>query len=302
MGERHASRARSGGGGRRRSAGDRCGCGPWAVGAAQRPVRARAGRRGLAGARAGRPPRRAAVRRHAARAVRPRLAPAAGRRRARARGVGGERPVVQRLTGRPPGHRGRVQGLPLRRHPRPRVRLLRHDADVPAQRAQPGRRVGRRGRARHVQPGAPRANGHTHDDPDALAARVTEPQPQARPAGRGQRQPHDGARVRLDLRRPRGLPPPRAAVERTLRALRPRERLLVRRQDLLRHQHRAAGDHGDRRHRSQGAARDLAGQRLLPRDDGEQRRQPRVHRGPQGQHADPRHEPDPGAQAHSAGS
>ena len=48
---------------------------------------------------------------------------------------------------------------------------------------------------------------------DALAARVAEPQPEARPAGRGQRQPGHRTRARLDLRRPQRLPPPGAAVD-----------------------------------------------------------------------------------------
>jgi hypothetical protein len=37
-------------------------------------------------------------------------------------------------------------------------------------------------------------------------------------------------------------------------------------------------------------ARRMAGQRLLARDDAERGRQPRLRRGPEGQHADPRHE------------
>ena len=286
-----------------RSIGDRGRRRVRAARASQRPVRPRPGRRGLAGSGAGRPSRRAAVRRHPAGAVRPRLAAAAGRGRTRSRRVGEGWPVVQRRVGRPPGHRGRVQGLPLRRQPRPRVRLLRHHADVPAQRAQPGRRVAGGRRARHVGPGASAPDRHADDHPDALAARVAEPQPQARAAGRGQWQPRDGARVRIHLRRAFGLPPPRAAVVRALGTLRPRERLFARWEDVLRDEHGAAGDHGDRRHQPEDAARGLAGQRLLPRHDPQRRWQPRLHRGPeQPRPAHPRHEPDPSPQAQPAGA
>ena len=48
---------------------------------------------------------------------------------------------------------------------------------------------------------------------DALAARVAQPQPEARAARRGDRQPVDLPRARLDLRRAQGLPPPGAAVD-----------------------------------------------------------------------------------------
>ena len=59
---------------------------------------------------------------------------------------------------------------------------------------------------------APDADRDAHRAADALAARVAEPQPQARAARRRARQPVDLPGPRLDLRRPRGLPPPGAAV------------------------------------------------------------------------------------------
>ena len=93
--------------------------------------------------------------------------------------------------------------------------------------------------------------------------------PRARAAGRGARQPVDLPGARLDLRRPPGLPPPGAAVDPAGRAHRPRERLLARRQDVLRGRHRVQGDHRGRRDRPEAAARGLAGQRHLARDDAE---------------------------------
>ena len=62
------------------------------------------------------------------------------------------------------------------------------------------------------------------------------------------------------------------------------------------------GDLRDRRDRPQEPARDLAGQRHLPRHDAEPRRQPRLHRRPGRRAADPRHQRDPGAQGQPAGA
>ena len=149
-------------------------------------------------------------------------------------------------------------------------------------------------------PRAPGADRHADRPGDALAARVAQPQRAARAAGRGQQQPGRDRGPGVDLRPARRLPAPRAAVEPARRAVRARERLRARRQDLLRDGHERAVDHGDRRDRPEGAARDLAGQPRLARDVAQRRRQPRVHRGShhrQPQPADPRHERDPGAQA-----
>ena len=56
---------------------------------------------------------------HAARALRPGLEARAGRRRPRARRVGEANGLsCNVVVGRPPGHRGRLQGLPLHRRPR----------------------------------------------------------------------------------------------------------------------------------------------------------------------------------------
>ena len=107
-------------------------------------------------------PGRAAADGHATRALWPWLEAGAGRGRPRAGRVGREQPQLQRVARRPPGHRGRLQGVPLHRHARARVRLLRHHADVPAERAQPRRRIGRGGGARHVRSVAPGADGHAH--------------------------------------------------------------------------------------------------------------------------------------------
>ncbi len=53
--------------------------------------------------------------------------------------------------GRPQRQHGRLPRPPLRRPGRPRVRVLRHDAAVPDQRAEPEPRADRRRRARHVR-------------------------------------------------------------------------------------------------------------------------------------------------------
>ena len=125
------------------------------------------------------------------------------------------RPTACGATSTLIGHQGTSGGFKVLRYvdtAGPRVRVLRHRAAVPAQRAQPQQPAAsaspcstwptRRTRSR---PTADRA-------PDALAARVAEPQPEARPARGGQRQPGDLPGPRLDLRRHAGLPPPGAAV------------------------------------------------------------------------------------------
>ena len=104
-------------------------------------------------------------------------------------GVGHERLQLQRRPDRPPGHLGRVQGAPLRGPRRARVRLLRHGAAVPDQRAQAVGRLLRRRGARHVQPAQAGADGHAHRDAHELAARVAGAQHEARAAGRGAGQP-----------------------------------------------------------------------------------------------------------------
>jgi hypothetical protein len=234
--------------------------------------------------------------------VRARREARAEHRRPRARGLGHRRPVVQHHDGRPPGHVGRVQGPALRRRRRARVRLLRHRAAVPRQRAERQQQRHRGRGPRHVRPGQARADRDADDAGDALAARVAEPQPGARAARRRQRQPGDVSGLRRHLRRPQRLPPSGARLRRPARAARPRERLLGRRQDLLRHRHVDQVGDGDRRQRPQGAARRRADPGPLARDVAVERRQPCLHRRRhRRQHADPRHQPDPGAQAQPAG-
>ena len=64
---------------------------------------------------------------------------------------------LQHRAGGPPGHHRRVQGAALHRRQRAHLRVLRLDAaDRARHRLQPQQRRGpRRGRARHVRPGAP---------------------------------------------------------------------------------------------------------------------------------------------------
>ena len=210
---------------------------------------------------------------------------------------------MQHGARRPPGHERGLQDAALRRRRRPRVRVLRHGAALPHQRDQLLRAITRRRGARHVRPGASGADRHADRAADDVAARVAGAQRQARAARRGQRQPGDVPGPRFDLRRPPGLPPPRAAIDRAGRALRPRIRFRARRQDVLRDGHRGEGDHRDRRHRSKGAAPGLARKRPVARHDAERRRQPRLHRRcHRRRHADPRYERDPGAQARPAGA
>ena len=78
--------------------------------------------------------------------------------------------------------------------------------------------------------------------------------------------------VRSDCRHPE------APVDPAGRAPRPRERLLRRRQNLLRHRHRGERDLGDRRDQPEEPPLDLAGEHHLARDVAEPRRQPRLPR------------------------
>ena len=191
-----------------------------------------------------------------------RRAPSAGRARSPSRASRAACPPARPPSGLhcnvdlrlPPGHVGRLQGLRyVDTHGREcafydtallfPLNALKLDGDV----------AGRR-RARHVRPRARRCRPRrSPSSPMLVAARVAEPQRQARPARGGDRQPVDLPGARLDLRRPRGLPAPGAAVDAPGRPARPRERLLARRQDVLRDRHRAAVDHRGRRDRSQGS-------------------------------------------------
>ena len=231
---------------------------------AQRPAGARSGRRAGAGAGRHRAPRGAAVRRHAARAVRPGLEARAGDPGARAGRLGHRRAALQRQPRRPPGHLRRLQGPALRRPRRARVRVLRHRAALPRQRAQARHHLAGRRRARHVRPRPPGADRDADRAADDVAARVAEPQPGARAAGRRARQPVDLPGlvsiydVRKDCRHP--------VLQSTQagRADRPRERLLARRQDVLRRRHRVQGDHRGRRDRPEEPAR-ACGRATSPR-------------------------------------
>ena len=108
----------------------------------------------------------------------------------------------------------------------------------------------------------------------------------------------------LDLRRPRRTaatrccsPPSRSRGSATRAASRPTARRSTRRAPAI------EVDHRGRRDRPEGPARRLAGQRRLARHVAQRRRQPRLHRRPDGgEHADPRRQPDPGAQARPAGA
>ena len=132
--------------------------------------------------------------------------------------------------GRPPGHLGRLQGPPLRRR----------------RRATSARSTTRRCCSRSTRStldGDARTASRCSTCPTRRSrcrpTTLTEP-PMLSPheslnlnAKRGllaavHRQPGDLPRAGLDLRRPQGLPPPGAAVDRAGRAPRPRERVLAR--------------------------------------------------------------------------
>ena len=174
---------------------------------AERPARARPG----IGADAGQGARSSSRRRRRSSRCR---APTAGRapspsRTSRAACPPAPRPTACGATSALIAHQGTSGGFKiaaLRRPRRPRVRLLRHRAALPAQRGQPQQPGHRRRRARHGRPGAPEADRPADRDPDAHAARVAEPQHGARPARGGQRQPGDLPGPGLALRRAPGLP------------------------------------------------------------------------------------------------
>ena len=202
----------------------------------------------------------------------------------------------------------RLQGPALRRQGRPRVRLLRHDAALPAQRRQPVRRRPTGVAVLDMSDPANPVRTDTLVTPgDADAARVARAQPEARAARRGHRQPDRLPGHRRHLRRQRGLPPPGPAVERG-------------RPGGFGHESGFAPD-GNTFYSTSIGTGDVTAidvtdpkapkvvwrrQLPLPRPDGQRRRQPPLPRGGRrrvrGRGPDhPRLERDPGAQARPAG-
>ncbi len=176
------------------------------------------------------------------------------------------------------------------------MRVLRHDAAVPDQRADAVRATHRRRRARHVRPREPEADDEPAHARDADPARVGGPQRAPWPARRRDRQPDRLPRHRRRLRPQRGLPQPGAAELAARRHLRPRVRLRARRQHLLRDLDLDGPDHRRGPHEPEGPD-DRGGHGLqLARPDDLRRRQPRLRRRQPGP-VHPRHERDPGAQA-----
>ena len=111
------------------------------------------------------------------------------------------------------GQLGRVQGPPLRGPRRPRVRLLRHRAAVPDQRA--SALDGTSGGVAVLDmsnPAKPVRDGQADRAAHAQPARVAGAEHQARPAGGGAGQPLDLPRPGVDLRRQPGLPQAGAPV------------------------------------------------------------------------------------------
>ena len=168
--------------------------------------------------------------------------PTAGR--ARARSPAGRAESLRRRSTRPEaaagwacnvsevGHfvdAGRIPRLALRGSGGAQLRLLRHLHRLAAERGQPRRRAvtGRR-RPRHVGPRASGADGNPHRPADARPARVAQPELQARPARRRDRQRPQPAGPDVDLRRQPGLPAPDPRCDRGGVPVRARERLLAR--------------------------------------------------------------------------
>ena len=108
-------------------------------------------------------------------------------------------------------HRGRLQGRALHGCRRSRLRVLRHDADVPDQR--PGLR-GRRERPRHVGSDQAEADRQAPDSGDGHAARVARSQPAAGHPGGGGREPDDQRGRHRRVRHLPGLPRAGAQVAR----------------------------------------------------------------------------------------
>ena len=102
---------------------------------------------------------------------------------------------------------------------------------------------------------------------------ITEPQPAARPARGRHGQRLDAARADVHLRRRRRLPAPGPRVDLPGGTLRPRERLLARRPDIL-DRRRCPGDRRRRRDRSSPSAHHLGGERVCARVERLRRWQP----------------------------
>ena len=176
------------------------------------------------------------------------------------------------------------------------MRLLRHDAAVPDQRAEPLGAPDRRRGARHVRPREPEADREPGHARDADPARVAGAQRAPRPARRGDGQPDRLPRHRRRLRPQRGLPHPGAAELAAGRHLRPRVRLRARRQHLLRDLDLHGQHHRGRPVQPEGPDDPRDHRLQLARPDDLRRRQPRLRRRQPGP-VHPRHERDPGAQA-----
>ena len=204
---------------------------------------------------------------------------------------------MQHEPRRPARLLGRLQGAALQGQGRARVRVLRHDAAVPDQRADAVRAPDRRGRARHVRtrrsrcrPRAcsrprcrPRTSRVLLNEKRGLLAAVT-----GNPAF------YPGIVDVYDLNE--DCRNPVAAELAAGRHLRPRVGLRARRQHLLRDLDRDRQHHRGRPHQPEGPD-DRGGHELqLARPDGLRRRQPRLRRRQPGP-VHPRHERDPGAQA-----
>ena len=174
-------------------------------------------------------------------------------------------PALQRRPRRPPGHVRRLQGLAVRRH----ARAASARSTTPRC-CYPLNALKLDGTSQGVavldmsDPAHPMQTATLTELPMLSPHESLEPQRQARAARGGARQPVDQRGARLDLRRPRGLPAPGAAVDAAGRPARPRERLLARRQDVLGDRHRAAVDHRGRRDGSEGS-RTRSGRATSPR-------------------------------------
>ena len=160
---------------------------------------------------------------------------------------------LQHEPRRPPRRLRRLQGAALRRQGRPRVRVLRHDAAVPDQRADLSERPTGVAVLDMTRPGEAGADATLLTPAMQTPHESLRAQREARAARGGDRQPGLLPRHRRRLRPQRGLPQPGAAELAAGRHLRPRERLRARRQHLLRDLARHRQHHRGRRLQPEGA-------------------------------------------------
>ena len=205
----------------------------------------------------------------------------------------------------PPGHLGRLQGLPLRRRRRATSArsTTRRCCSRPTRSTLAAASLGVA--VLDMSDPAHPVQTDTLTEPPMLTPHESlNLNAEARPARRGDRQPGDL---------------PRASSRSTTRTPTAATRCCSRPRRVARFGHESGFSPDGKTFYATGTAlqsitaidvtdpknphADLAGQHPLPRHDAQRRRQPRLHRRPQRRrHADPRHQPDPGAQAEPAGA